>query len=115
MGDCVRRRSRIDANQPAITRAMRQLGAVVTPIHTLGKGVPDLLVSWRQNWFVIEVKDGAKPPSDRQLTPDEREWIGAQKAPVHIIESVEQAVSLLIGYEFSARSRGTASARAVAG
>ena len=110
----MRRRARVDANQAAITKAMRQLGAVVTPIHALGKGVPDLLVSWRQNWFVIEVKDGEKPPSAQQLTPDEKKWIGEQKAPVYLIKSVQEAIGLLADYEFPGRSTGSASARALA-
>ena len=100
----MRRRSRIDANQPEITRALRKLGAVVTPIHTLGHGIPDLLVSWRQRWYVLEVKDGAKPPSDRKLTPDEKKWIGAQRAPVHIVESITDVLELFSGPERLPRS-----------
>jgi hypothetical protein len=43
----------------------------------------------------MEVKDGSKPPSARELTPDEKEWIAKQKALVAIINSPEEAVRLV--------------------
>lgn len=90
-----RRARRVDANQVEVTEALRKIGAAVTPIHTLGKGIPDLLVSYRQRWIVLEVKDGKKPPSKRELTTDEKDWIGAQHAPVHIVTSAAEAVGIL--------------------
>lgn len=86
----VRRAARVDANQPAIVKAMRKIGAVVTPMHTLGQGVPDLLVSYRQRWHVIEVK------TERgELTPDQLSWIGAQRAGVVVVTSPLEAVAFL--------------------
>lgn len=74
--------------------ALRKIGAVVTPLHAVGKGVSDLLVSFRQKWLVMEVKDGAKPPSARKLTKDEERWIGEQRAPVYIVTSPIEAVDI---------------------
>ena len=91
----MRRAARVDSNQGDIVKALRKIGAVVTPLHTVGKGVADLLVSFRQQWFLMEVKDGAKPPSKRELTTDEKRWIGEQKAPVFIVTSPIEAVDLL--------------------
>lgn len=86
---------RADANQKEVTKALRKIGAAVTPIHVIGKGVADLLVSFRNQWFVLEVKDGTKPPSQRTLTQDEQDWIAEQKALVAIINSPEEAVRLV--------------------
>lgn len=91
----MRRAARVDANQVAVVAALRKVGAVVTPIHMVGNGVADLLVSFRQRWFVLEVKDGAKPASARQLTADEERWIGLQRAPVFIVTSPAEAVEFL--------------------
>lgn len=92
----MRRAARVDANQAEIVKALRQIGATVTPLHRVGQGVSDLLVSFRQRWLVLEVKDGAKPPSARELTPDEKEWIGKQKAPVYIVTSPLEAVNFVM-------------------
>lgn len=87
--------SRIDENQPEIVQALRKAGAEVTPLYRVGGGVSDLLVSWRQRWFLLEVKNPLKPRSDQELTPDQKRWIGAQHAPVHVVYSAEEAVGLL--------------------
>ena len=91
----MRRAARVDANQAEVVKALRKIGATVTPLHRVGRGVADLLVSFRQKWFVLEVKDGAKPPSARELTPDERKWIGEQRAPVFVVTSPLEAVNFL--------------------
>jgi hypothetical protein len=83
---------RVDENQAAVVKALRAIGAEVTFLHALGHGVADLLVSYRNAWHVLEVKDGAKPPSARELTPDEQEWIAKQRALVAIVNSPEEAV-----------------------
>ena len=100
----MRRRARVDGNQASITAALRKLGCVVTPIHQLGHGVPDLLISWRQAWYVLELKDGSLPESRRRLTPDEKKWIGAQRAPVYLVQSVTDALNLFSGRESLPRS-----------
>jgi hypothetical protein len=87
--------ARADENQPAIVDALRKAGATVTPIHTLGKGVSDLLVSFRQRWLVLEVKNPTKPKRDRELTEDEKTWIGKQRAPVYIVFTPEDALMIL--------------------
>jgi hypothetical protein len=61
---------RIDANQPEIVKAFRQLGCEVAITSNLGHGFPDLIVGKpkRQKVVLVEVKDGSKPPSARKLT-----------------------------------------------
>jgi len=91
----VRRIAKIDANQPEIVQALRKAGARVTTLHRVGGGVADLLVSFRRAWFLLEIKNGAKPPSKRKLTPDEARWIAEQEAVVHVVESTEQALQAI--------------------
>lgn len=81
---------RVDENQAEVVKAIRQIGAVVTHLHTLGGGVPDLLVSFRQRWFLMEVKT-----EKGELTPDQVEWIAEQRAPVYVVSSPLQAVQFL--------------------
>lgn len=92
----MRQAARVDANQAEIVAALREAGAKVWCTHQVGHGFPDLLVGWLGALMLIEVKDGAKIPSKRKLTPDERaffsEWVGY---PVYVVESPLQALMLL--------------------
>jgi Holliday junction resolvase len=73
----MRRAAKVDANQPEIVQALRQAGACVQSLAAVGKGVPDLLVGYEGNTVLIEVKDGSKPRSARQLTDEQIEWHAA--------------------------------------
>ena len=90
----MRRAARRDANEAAIIKAMRAEGAYVKVIND--EGLFDLLVSYRGETLLIEVKDGAKPPSARRLTDAEQkfhdEWPGAD---LYIVNSAEEALALL--------------------
>lgn len=91
----MRRAARVDGNQVEIIEALRGVGAAVQPLHTVGQGCPDLLVSFRQRMFLYEVKDGRKPPSARKLTTHEKAWIANWKAPVYIVNSAAEALEIL--------------------
>jgi hypothetical protein len=89
------RAAKVDANQPQIIAALRGVGATVQPLHTVGKGCPDLAVGWRGQTFLIEVKDGAKPPSARVLTKDQVEWHAGWKGHAAVVKSVDEALAAI--------------------
>ncbi len=91
----MRRAAKIDANQPEIVAALRKFGASVTPIHGVGQGCPDLLVGFQGRTLVLEVKDGAKPPSARKLTDDEAVWFGNWRGEAYVVETVADAIECL--------------------
>jgi hypothetical protein len=70
----MRRAAKVDRNQTEIVQALRQVGATVQSLAACGDGVPDLLVGFRRGTFLLEVKDGTKKPSARELTPDQIAW-----------------------------------------
>lgn len=70
----MRRAAKIDRNQPEIVQALRKAGATVQSLAACGDGVPDLLVGFQRQTYLFEVKDGLKPPSARELTPDQIAW-----------------------------------------
>lgn len=87
---------RVDANQASVVDALRRCGCKVQTLHTVGDGCPDLLVGWHGLLFVVEVKDGDKPPSKQKLTEDEVRWHGEWKDErVYILNSVERIPGLL--------------------
>lgn len=80
----------IDANQPGVVEVLRMVGAYV---HITGEPY-DLLVAFRGQWFVIEVKDGSKPPSAQKLTAKEIETLAKIRgqAPVYVARNPCEAL-----------------------
>jgi len=88
----------VDQNHPEIVTALRKAGRLVQSLAGNGSGVCDLLVYRGPvsgvvggRLFLLEVKDGNKPPSGRKLTPDQQEWI-ALGWPVVVVMSAEEAL-----------------------
>jgi hypothetical protein len=91
-GGKVRRHGKVDANQTQIIAALRKAGCSVQSLADLGGGAPDLLVGLGGDNYLLECKDGGKPPSARALTPDQVRWHAAWGGTVEVVESVEQAL-----------------------
>lgn len=91
----MRRAARVDDNQNEIVDALRAIGATVRVV-TQGGGLPDLMVGFRGQTVLMEVKDGKKPPSARALTPAEQkffdEWRGGL---LIVVNSVDEAIAAL--------------------
>lgn len=89
----MRRAARTDDNHAVITAALREVGAFVQSLAMVGKGCPDLLVSYRREVFLLEVKDGDKSPSRIRLTPDEETWhLSWTGPPVAVVHSPFEAL-----------------------
>jgi hypothetical protein len=102
----VRYARRIDANQGEIVAFFRKAGAVVDIVsHVAGLGY-DLVVSYAGSVVLVEVKDGAKPPSARRLTESEEAAQARHGSVFAVIESVEQAEGLLSSMAEHGRLRG---------
>lgn len=66
---------RVDDNQAEIVHALRLAGASVECLHVVGGGVPDLLVGYRGQNYLLEVKSaGGKPNALQQQW--HRSWDG---------------------------------------
>lgn len=92
----MRRAAKIDENQPEIVRALRARGYEVLSLAAVGDGCPDLLVSSRActtAMWLLEIKDGSKPPSRRKLTPDQEEFHQWWPGEIHVVKSVEEALA----------------------
>ena len=90
------RAKRIDGNQARVVKSLEECGCEVQSLAALGEGVADLLVNYkpRQRLFLMEVKDGSKPPSKRVLTPAQVEW--HKRFPVVVVNNTKEAVLALL-------------------
>jgi len=86
---------RVDSNQAAIVETFRSVGATVQHLHVIGRGCPDILVGFRGVNYLVEIKDGSKPPSKRQLTPDEIEWHRLWRGQISIVKNNDDALRLI--------------------
>lgn len=92
----MRRIAKRDANHPEIVAALRAAGCGVVDLAAVGAGVPDLLVCEPVHPFrswLIEVKDSAKPPSARKLTPDQVKFHAAWRGDIAIVTTVAEALA----------------------
>lgn len=69
----MRRASKVDANQGEVVDYLRKRGAVVDIVSMVPNLGYDLIVYFMGVGAVVEVKDGSKPPSARELTDSEKE------------------------------------------
>lgn len=91
----MRRAAKVDRNQSEIVGALRAVGASVQPLHAVGQGCPDLLVGWRGQNLLIEVKDHLASKSDQKLNPRQMEWHGAWRGQAIKVSTVEEAWAAL--------------------
>ena len=90
------RAAKIDANQEAVVTALRTAGATVQSLASVGKGVPDLLVGYKGQTLLMEIKDGFKAPSARLLTEDQLRWHGSWKGgSLAVVDSPDAALRIL--------------------
>lgn len=79
--------ARADRNQAEIVAALRDAGATVQHLHTLGRGCPDILVGYRGVNYLLEIKAGRG-----KATPDEAAWLQAWRGRAAIVSSVQAAL-----------------------
>jgi hypothetical protein len=82
--------AKVDRNQAEIVAALRQVGATVQHLHTVGQGCPDLLVGFRGVNYLLEVKS-----SGGCFTPDEQAWHQAWSGEIHIVYSARAALQVI--------------------
>jgi hypothetical protein len=81
---------RTDKNQRQIVETLRQLGASVWDVHSVGRGGGDLVVGWRGSNLLIEVKSGSGT-----LTPDEKEFHATWRGQIAIVRTLADVLKLL--------------------
>lgn len=90
----IARANKVDANQPAIVKALRKCGIKVQLLNAVGNGCPDIAVHWRGVWTFLEIKNPSGPPSSRNLTPDQNAWSREHAESRHaVVTTAEEAIA----------------------
>jgi hypothetical protein len=63
----------------------------------VGNGCPDLLLGFKKQNYLIELKDYSKPASAKKLTEDEEEFFNEWNGQVNKCETLED-ILIVIGF-----------------
>jgi len=80
-----------DANQAAIVADLEAVGVRVVSATSIGAGFPDLIAAYRGKLFLFEVKTATG-----KLNPAQRDFHAAWPAPIHVIRSSTDALSIVL-------------------
>ena len=88
------RASRVDKNHAELVRCFRTMGCSVLSLAQLGKlmkaGVPDLLISYQKQCYLVEVKS-----AHGKLNTWQEVWARRWGSPVYLVKTKEDCVALL--------------------
>jgi hypothetical protein len=71
------------------------MGCSVLILSDIGKGCPDIMVGYRGKNYLIEIKNGKRPPSGQVLTPAEILFFERWMGQVDIIRSENEAIEFI--------------------
>ena len=91
----MRTRAKVDATQAEIVGALKKAGATVQPLHTVGKGCPDLLVGYRGRNWLIECKPNVGGPKKQSLRDNQREWFDGWKGQAAVVQDGDAALAVI--------------------
>jgi len=86
---------RLDDNQRKIIQRLRQCGVSVQSLTSVGKGCPDILVGYRGENWLFEIKNPEQPPNKRKLTQYEDSWHLNWCGRVDVVESFEEIAEII--------------------
>ena len=88
---------RTDRNHAEIINALRKIPNLsVFSTHEVGKGFPDIVIGYKGINYLIEIKDGNKPPSARKLTEAELQFHSNWKGQIKIVNNFDELLNILI-------------------
>lgn len=98
------RKAKVDSNQKSIVEALRKVGAVVVHTHQL-KNAFDILVGYKGNLYIMEIKSPLYLPKEynrerleKELTDGERSLMNDFKSigiEYHIVVTIDEAFSII--------------------
>lgn len=94
----MRRAARTDGNHVTIRQAFEAVGCMVADASHVGNGFPDLIVAIPPFNVMIEVKDSAQPRRFRKLTNAQKIFHKGWSNPIHVVETVDQALLIVDHY-----------------
>jgi hypothetical protein len=86
----MRRNAKVDANHGVIVAALRQVGASVQDLAKVGQGCPDILVGYRGQNFLMEIKTTKGKATLPQIA-----WHEFWQGQVVVVRDVDEALHVI--------------------
>ena len=88
--------AKVDGNQPAIVKALRDHGCSVQSLAAVGKGCPDILVGYQSRNYLFEIKDPQLEDKRRhEFTPAQVKWHDQWLGQAHKIFTADEAIQII--------------------
>lgn len=88
--------SRVDKNQDVIVQALRKVGCSVFDTSKIGKGFPDLVIAFKGENYLIEVKNPESSYGRKGFNKNQQKfsdnWQGSK---IHIVNNVDEALRVI--------------------
>ena len=86
----MRRNAKVDANHGVIVAALRQVGASVQDLAKVGQGCPDILVGYRGQNYLMEIKTNKGKATLPQIA-----WDTFWQGQVVVVRDVDEALHVI--------------------
>lgn len=87
---------RTDANQQEIVALLREIpGITVVSLADIGGGVPDILLGYKGRNYIVELKDGNKPPSKRRLTEAQKKFHAEWRGQIDVAKTFDEILEVI--------------------
>ena len=87
----MRRKARVDNNQKELVNFAKQHGCTIAHLHTLGRGIPDLLIGYQGRNYLVEIKSS----ENGTLTNDEKTFFDSWRGDAAVITNKKDLIRLL--------------------
>lgn len=94
----MRRAAKVDDNHKEIVAAFKKFGCSVLDIHAI-PNCADIVVGTHFKCAVIEIKDGKKSPSERELTIGEKKFRDGWNGAYFVVEDLADVIAVVRALE----------------
>ena len=88
------RAKKVDDNQAEIVKALRACGVSIQDTSAVGKGFPDLVISYQGRNHLVEIKN---PEARGKQNPRQMKFMTEWNAKIHIVTNVSEALAVIGG------------------
>ena len=89
---------RVDENHAEVVAGIRHAlpEATVMDLSGPGQGCPDIMVGYAGRNYLLEIKDGAKAPSRRDLTDAQKTFHGKWQGQAAVVTTAAEALAAIL-------------------